>query len=173
MLAAVALGMGSIGVASASATAPMWMEFPLSSSTPATVSGTLQLSEPMAPGVTVSCPVLTTAVSFPGSAPPIALNGGSGGTSRFLGMSRQTCSNGKQFDISLTLYVGSAPGSPTVIVQSVSPNTSLSSPITVASSTTWSQTSTTVPLTNGAGGVPTKLLFNNTVLGWQYNQFLN
>ena len=44
------------------------------------------------------------------------------------------------------------------------------SPFTVGgSSTTWWQDNATIPLTNGAGGVSTKLTFNNTKLGYQYS----
>ncbi|MES1193600.1 MAG: hypothetical protein ABUM26_04695 [Solirubrobacterales bacterium] len=174
MLAAVALGMGSFGVAGASATTGAWMEFPLSSTTPATVSGTLQLSESMAG--TVSCPVLTTPASTPPFT-PTAFNGASGSAGRFMGTSRQTCSNGKQFEVSLSFFQqGGAPGSWTVLLQGPINGGAQASPLTVLGwSTTWVQNANVlaIPLTNGAGGVPTKLTFNNTTLGYQYHPSMN
>ena len=163
MLAAVALSIGSIGAASASATSQQWMEF-TSGVTPATVSGTLQLTNLLGghPVTPVSCPVLTTGA--PNYSTPQAFTGG------FNGMSRQTCSNGKQFEVDVTFVLTGTPGSWSVVLWPGS-NTAKLSPFTVGgTSTTWWQASmVTVPLTNGAGSVPTKLTFNNTKLGYQYS----
>ena len=161
MLAAVALGMGSFGVAGASATVPAWMEFPMGGNTPATVSGTLQLST-LGGVFTTSCPVLTT--TRPHGTPPTPMAFSTG----FQGVSRQTCSNGQQFEVDATFSLSGTPGNWSAVLQHL--YGSQLSPFTVSVTSTWWQDSTvTIPLTNGAGGVPTKLTFNHTKLGYQYS----
>jgi hypothetical protein len=151
LLAGVALCIsGSAGASMASA-AGTWNEFPLNSSTPATLAGTLSLQQNG--GTPVTCPVQ----SQPGGT---AFNGGVG-SAQYAGLqSLQTCSNGGQFGIRLVFTPGYSGGWGVTFASS---GAQQQSPFGLV----WLQINFGVPFTNGSGGVASKVTFNHKLIGYQ------
>lgn len=147
----------SAGASAASALQPTWMELANGTSAPATLSGTLQVKLQLT-GTPVSCPVVASGV---------ARNGATGGAD-YAANSLETCSNGEQFQVNMSFRPSAIPGGWAVTVYPpVGPPQAQLSPFQASGSGAWQQSQNTTPvaLTNGAGGSPTTLTFNNTKLG--------